>query len=355
LEFVGESESVEPKRFDVLDCFRNRMNSHNTSSMVASANIATGASGLHLPRSSLSVFPCPAPSPTGALHLGNARTFLVNWALARQRGWEIVLRIEDLDGPRFKEGAAELAIDLLGWLGLDWDEGPFYQRYDLTPYTSASRCTRKEIQQATLSAPHGDQHELRYPGTCRGAAAETNLLGAEGVAWRVCVPKGSTTFVDAFCGEQTYDIGKSVGDFLAGTKLGLPSYQLAVMVDDARQGIDQIVRGDDLLSSTPRQMLLYDLLELTPTPIYTHLPLVLGEDGKRLAKRHGDSRLLYYREQGVSAERVLGLLGEWCGLEPRREITITEFLETFDLDQLACEPVVFTSTDDVWLLKGNRP
>jgi len=224
----------------------------------------------------------------------------VNWALARQRGWEIILRIEDLDGPRFKEGAAELAIDLLSWLGLDWDEGPYYQRYDLSPYAAATsqlaqaghvypcRCTRKEIQQATLSAPHGDQHELRYPGTCRpkhGKSVDANLLGAEGVAWRVCVPAGSSTFVDTFCGKQTYDIQQTVGDFLIGTKLGLPSYQLAVVVDDARQGIDQVVRGDDLLSSTPRQMLLHELLGLTPVPVYTHLPLVLGEDGRRLAKR----------------------------------------------------------------------
>jgi len=299
--------------------------------------------------------------------LGNARTFLVNWALARQRGWEIVLRIEDLDGPRFKEGTAELAIELLGWLGIDWDEGPYTQRYDLTPYTSATsqladaghvypcRCTRKEIQQATLSAPHGDGHELRYPGTCRpkrGAPAEAALLGAEGVAWRVCVPTGSTPFVDAFCGKQTYDIGEAVGDFLVGTKLGLPSYQLAVVVDDARQGIDQVVRGDDLLSSTPRQMLLYELLELGLPPTYTHLPLVLGEDGRRLAKRHGDSRLLYYREQGVSAERILGLLGKWCGLRPREEMSASEFLETFDLDRLDSDPVVFTSADDAWLLEG---
>jgi len=194
--------------------------------------------------------------------LGNARTFLVNWALARQRGWEILLRVEDLDGPRFKKGAAELAIELLSWLGLDWDEGPYYQRHDLTPYTAATsqlaqtghiypcRCTRKDIQQATLSAPHGDQHELRYPGTCRpkyGVPVDSDLLGTEGVAWRVCVPVGSSTFFDTYCGEQTHDVQETVGDFLVGTKLGLPSYQLAVVVDDARQGIDQVVRGDDLL------------------------------------------------------------------------------------------------------------
>jgi len=307
-----------------------------------------------------------APSPTGALHLGNARTFLVNWALARQRGWQIILRIEDLDGPRFKEGAAETAIELLSWLGLDWDEGPYYQRNDLAPYQTATsqlaaerhvypcRCTRKEIQQATLSAPHGDQHELCYPGTCRPkkqTSVETDLLGSAGVAWRVCVPTGSTTFRDEFCGEQTYDIGQTVGDFLVGTKLGLPSYQLAVVIDDARQGIDQIVRGDDLLSSTPRQLLLYQLLELEPVPTYTHLPLVLGEDGRRLAKRHGDSRLLHYREQGVSAERVLGLLGEWCGLGPRRDLSAADFLTAFDLAKLPKEPVVFLPSDDQYLLE----
>ena len=182
--------------------------------------------------------------------------------------------------------------------------------------------------------------------------SDADLLGAEGVAWRVCVPAGSSTFVDTFCGKQTYDVQQTVGDFLVGTKLGLPSYQLAVVVDDARQGIDQVVRGDDLLSSTPRQLLLYELLGLTPVPTYTHLPLVLGEDGKRLAKRHGDSRLLHYREQGVSAERVLGLLGEWCGIGPRREMSADEFLAVFDLAKLPKEPVIFSPSDDQSLLSG---
>ena len=298
--------------------------------------------------------------------MGNARTFLINWAIARQRDWEIVLRIEDLDGPRFKEGAAEQAIELLSWLGLDWDEGPYYQRYDLAPYQAATaelatagsiyscRCTRKEIEESTLSAPHGDQHELHYPGICRPSekeSVENDLLGAEGVAWRVRVPPGTTTFVDAFCGPQEYDVGKTVGDFLIGTKLGLPSYQLAVVVDDARQNIDQVVRGDDLLSSTPRQMLLYDLLGLSPRPTYMHLPLVVGEDGRRLAKRHGDSRLLHYREEGVGAERVLGLLGEWCGIIPRREISASDFLAAFDLAKLPKQQVSFLPSDDHWLLE----
>ena len=308
-----------------------------------------------------------APSPTGALHLGNARTFLVNWALARQRGWEIVLRIEDLDGPRIKAGATEQAIALLEWLGLDWDEGPFFQLHDQTAYQAAlkqlaeqqmiypCRCTRKQLEAASLSAPHGHEHDLRYPGNCRPQAEEPvdmTLLGAEGVAWRIRVPDTPTVFADAFAGRQEFDIQQTVGDFLVATKAGLTSYQLAVVVDDARQGIDQVIRGDDLLASTPRQMLLYDRLQLGLPPTYTHLPLVIGEDGRRLAKRHGDSRLTHYCEQGVSTERVIGLLGEWCGLGPRREMSTGEFLGQFDLQKISPEPVVFTAADDSWLLAG---
>jgi len=306
-----------------------------------------------------------APSPTGALHLGNARTFLVNWALARQRGWEIVLRIEDLDGPRIKAGATEQAIALLEWLGLDWDAGPFFQLEDQSAYQTAlkqladqqaiypCRCTRKQLEAASLSAPHGHEHDLRYPGNCRPSAekpVDMSLLGATGVAWRIRVPDRATVFEDAFAGRQEFNIQQTVGDFLVATKAGLTSYQLAVVVDDARQGIDQVVRGDDLLASTPRQMLLYDRLQLRPLPTYTHLPLVIGEDGRRLAKRHGDSRLMHYREQGVSPERVIGLMGEWCGLGPRQEMSTAEFRDRFEITRLLPAPVVFSAADDAWLL-----
>ncbi|MEQ8208872.1 MAG: tRNA glutamyl-Q(34) synthetase GluQRS [Lacipirellulaceae bacterium] len=306
-----------------------------------------------------------APSPTGALHLGNARTFLVNWALARQQGWEIVLRIEDLDGPRVKEGAAQQAIDDLRWLGIDWDEGPLYQLVDQSPYETAleqlaqqgviypCRCTRKQIEAAALSAPHGDEHELRYPGTCRlgkPRAASWLKNREEGTAWRLRVEPGETRFEDVFAGEQVASVEQSVGDFLVATKLGLPAYQLAVVVDDARQGIDQIVRGDDLLRSTHRQLLVQKFLGITPSPTYTHLPLVIGEDGRRLAKRHGDTRIDHYRQAGVRPERVVGLLGEWCGLAERSEMTATEFAEDFRLENLPSEPAVFTSEDDQWLV-----
>jgi len=306
-----------------------------------------------------------APSPTGALHPGNARTFLVNWALAKQQGWEILLRIEDLDGPRVKPGASEEAIDVLDWLGLDWDEGPVYQSHDLTPYQDAlatlgkqgdvysCRCTRKQIAEASLSAPHGDEHELRYPGTCRPQEpkpVDTNLLNSKEVAWRIRAPERVLTFVDRFAGKQEFDIARTVGDFLVGAKGGTPGYQLAVVVDDARQRIDQIVRADDLLSSTPRQMHVYERLQLGSLPSYTHLPMVVGEDGRRLAKRHGDSRLSHYRAKGTSAERMIGLLAEWCGCGPRREMTAQEFLEVFHLEHMPKEPITFSASDNQWLL-----
>lgn len=306
-----------------------------------------------------------APSPTGALHLGNARTFLVNWALARQRGWQIVMRIEDLDGPRIKAGAADESLEILRWLGIDWDEGPYFQLADLAPYQAAlttltaqgkiysCTCTRKQIEAASLSAPHGDEHELRYPGSCRPLeprAISTTVLRDMNVALRYRVPDGITCFVDLFAGTQEFDVQQSVGDFLVRTKVGLPSYQLAVVVDDARQGIDQIVRGDDLLSSTPRQMLLYNALGLTPRPSYTHLPLVVGEDGRRLAKRHGDSRLAAYRDQGVRAERIIGLLARWCGLDVQGELSASEFAAGFDIAHMPRDRAVFTEADNRWLV-----
>jgi glutamyl-tRNA synthetase len=306
-----------------------------------------------------------APSPTGALHLGNARTFLVNWALARQRGWQIVMRIEDLDGPRIKAGASDESMEILRWLGIDWDEGPHFQLADLAPYQAAlaalaaqgdiygCTCTRKQIEETVLSAPHGDEHELRYPGTCRPnekVPLTLSDLTPPETALRFRVPEGCIKFLDQFAGAQEFDVQNSVGDFLVRTKSGLPSYQLAVVIDDARQGIDQVVRGDDLLSSTPRQMLLYERLGLAPQPSYTHLPLVVGEDGHRLAKRHGDSRIAYYRAQGVPADRIVGLLARWCGLDVQGGLSADEFAATFDIARMPRERVVFTAADNQQLI-----
>ena len=307
-----------------------------------------------------------APSPTGALHLGNARTFVINWALARQRGWEIVLRIEDLDGPRIKPNADRQAIDVLQWLGLDWDEGPLYQRHDLSRYRRLldelaragqiypCRCTRKQVA-AAQSAPHGDDHELRYAGQCRppeGATYTSTDNDDASTAWRVRVPDEAIEFDDDFAGRQSINVQQQVGDFIVATKASLPAYQLAVTVDDAAQRITHVVRGDDLIRSTPRQMLLWRQLDMGPLPRYMHVPLVLGPDGHRLAKRHGDTRLTTYRKRGISGRRVMGLLAAWCDMGPRREMTAQDFAERFDLARLPRQPIIMKDDDEAWLLDG---
>lgn len=306
-----------------------------------------------------------APSPTGALHLGNARTFLANWAMARRHGWRIVLRIEDLDGPRVKPGADTQAIEDLRWLGLDWDEGPYYQRSDLAAYHQAldtlrrrnliyaCSCTRKELETAQ-SAPHAGEHEVRYPGTCRGRGlGGTSIDATPMLAWRVIVPDEDVVFSDELTGTHRENIQRAVGDFVIATKAGLPAYQLAVVVDDARQGVTEVVRGDDLLSSTGRQIWLYRMLELAPLPRYWHLPLVLGDDGRRLAKRHGDSRIATYRARGVAPERIIGLLAAWCGMTKYPEpMNARDFAAAFDLGVLPRNSVVFHPENHAWLLDG---
>lgn len=308
------------------------------------------------PETSLARVTRLAPSPTGALHLGNARTFLINWAMARRNGWRIVLRIEDLDGPRVKFGADQQAIEDLRWLGLDWDTQAPHQTSDLSPYRAAldklaaagllypCTCSRREIEQAQ-SAPHAEDHELRYPGTCRGRRIE-----GESPALRLVVPDEAITFHDEIHGPQSVNVQQQVGDFVVATRQGLPAYQLAVVVDDARQGVTDVVRGDDLLGSAGRQQLLYRLLGLTPLPRYWHLPLVLGADGRRLAKRHGDTRINAYRQAGVPVERIIGLIAFWSGVTQQYEaMNAASFAARFSLDKLPRQPVTFTGKDETWL------
>jgi glutamyl-tRNA synthetase len=301
-----------------------------------------------------------APSPTGALHLGNARTFLINWAIARTRGWRLLMRIEDLDGPRVKPETIQQTLDILAWLGIDWDGEVILQSDDLDPYRGAMRTlaangvvyacslTRKEIEQAA-SAPHAGEHELRFPPELRPAAHITRRFDAEHTNYRLVVEPGSMAIDDALLGLQRSTPHDEVGDFVVWTKRGAPSYQLAVVVDDARAGVTDVVRGDDLLPSAARQELLYRHLNLDP-PRWWHLPLVLGPDGRRLAKRHGDTRISTYRDDGVPPERIVGLLAWWSGVTPRREpLSIADFRERLDLATLPLTSITFTEDDDAWL------
>jgi glutamyl-tRNA synthetase len=292
-----------------------------------------------------------APSPTGAQHVGNARTYLIAWLSARSQNGKVLLRIEDIDSPRIKSGAAEQALEDLRWLGLDWDEGPVVQTQRLNLYESALEnlkvqelvypctCSRSDVEQAA-SAPHLEHEGPSYPGTCAGRkVADAARLSDRPFAWRMRTRGQLAEFEDGFRGSVR--LGQSQGgDFVVWKSAGTPAYQLAVVVDDAAQGVTEVVRGDDLVTSTPRQLLLYQALDLTP-PRFVHVPLVVGSDGRRLAKRHGDTRLVALRAAGVKPERLLGLLAWSCGWVERIEpITAQDLLPRFRLSAIPPQPFV---------------
>jgi len=299
-----------------------------------------------------------APSPTGALHLGNARTFLLNWLAVRAAGGSLVLRIEDLDGPRVKRGAAEEALEDLRWLGLDWDGEPVLQSGRAAAHGEALErlraaglaypcvCTRREVE-ASRSAPHEGEGSPPYPGSCRGrfaSAEEARAATGREPAWRFRVePQREVAFEDGFRGPVRDRPALTTGDFVVAKKTGEAAYMLAVVVDDAFQGVDEVLRGDDLLPATAPQILLYEALGL-PVPRFVHLPLVRGPDGRRLAKRHGDTRISRYREAGVPAERVVGLLALWSGLGDGSPVSAQELLARgFSLERIPRRDAVFTA------------
>lgn len=305
-----------------------------------------------------------APSPTGALHLGNARTFLATWAHARQLGWRIILRIEDIDGPRIKPETAQQAIDDLMWLGIDWDDEPTVQSRSLARYADAADqlvksqvaypcvCTRKEVENAS-SAPHAEDGSSVYPNTCRGkyvSLADAHAQTGRFPAVRFEVPDETFTFVDRFAGKQSIHLLTRIGDFVIAKPDRIPAYQLAVVVDDALASVTDVIRGDDLLDSVPRQVLLYRALGYADrVPDYYHLPLVVGSDGRRLAKRHGDTRLARYRETGVSANRMRAWLARSLGVDSGDTMTSAELIERFTFDRVPHHPIVFGASDDAWL------
>lgn len=308
-----------------------------------------------------------APSPTGALHLGNARTFLVNFLLARQGRWQVRLRVEDLDGPRLKKGADRQALEDLRWLGISWDSGPDYQSATPERYAAAAErlvasghaypctCTRSEVDSAA-SAPHSSDGAAAYPGTCRGKY-ETVEAARSATGRNPClrfkIGSGEFTYVDGFAGARRF-ILPDLGDFVIQKADGTPAYQLACALDDAETGVTQVVRGDDLLESVPRQILLMRALGFGDrVPRYSHLPLVVGADGRRLAKRHGDTRLASYRSAGVSVGRILALMARWLGMPEREYGSAAEMVADFEIGRMSREQVVMSEADEL-MIRGGR-
>jgi glutamyl-tRNA synthetase len=263
-----------------------------------------------------------APSPTGAQHVGNARSYLIAWLMARSQQGQMALRIEDIDSPRIKHGATAQIFADLGWLGLDWNGDPVVQSNRISLYQQALRqlqekelvypctCTRSDVERAA-SAPHAEHEGPVYPGICTGRRANDAAHLDRPYCWRFRLPVQEYCFDDLFRGRVALSRQEVGGDFVVWRNDGTPAYQLAVVVDDADMGITQVVRGDDLIPSTPRQLLLYRALERTP-PAFAHVPLVVGPDGRRLAKRHGDTRLASLRAAGVRHTNLLGLLAWSC-------------------------------------------
>jgi glutamyl-tRNA synthetase len=301
-----------------------------------------------------------APSPTGGLHLGHARTFLIAWLAARRAGGKVILRVEDLDAARIRTEAKRTVLDDLRWLGLDWDEGPdvggrsfpYVQSERMPLYQSVLErlkadesvypctCTRAEIDRAA-SAPHAEDEGPTYPGTCAGrTAADAAALGERPFCWRFRVESGPVGWHDLFLGARALHPAQQGGDFIVARHTVGPSYQLAVVVDDHLMGVTQVIRGLDLVPSTPRQILLYRRLGW-PVPGFGHVPLAITPEGRRLAKRDGSLKLAAVRAAGVNPRELVGALVHACGLYPSiSESAPADWVDGFDPASIPAEPWV---------------
>ena len=268
-----------------------------------------------------------APSPSGRMHLGNLMCCLLAWLSAKSKGGQVLLRIEDLDTVRCPRVYADAIVDDLAWLGLAADgptptvyqserSGIYQQYYDILlkkGLVYPCFCSRSQLHAA--SAPHRSDGQVVYAGTCRGLSAEEvarrSLMRAP--AFRVRVPDEEIAFTDGHLGRYAENLARDCGDFYLRRADGVFAYQLAVVVDDALMGVTEVVRGSDLLSSTPRQLWLYRELGLT-APQFYHLPLLLAPDGRRLSKRDGDQSLENLRAR-YTPQEIIGKLAYVCGLQ----------------------------------------
>ena len=307
-----------------------------------------------------------APSPTGDLHVGNIRTALFDWAYARHTGGKLIFRIEDTDTERVTDQYIKAAIDTLKWLGLNWDEGPevggeygpYLQSQRLEIYATWAQkfldqgdayhcyCSAEELEERR-SAQMKNNQAPGYDGKCRDLSAqqvsEYKSLGRKPVV-RMRMPDGETSFVDAIRGEVKFE-HKYVPDFVLARADGSPLYTLAVAVDDVLMKITHVLRGEDLLSSTPRQIRVYQAMGVAESdyPIFAHLPFVMGQDNAKLSKRNGEVSIAWYREQGFLPEAIcnyLALLG-WSPGDDRENLTMKELTELFTVEKVHSSPARF--------------
>lgn len=304
-----------------------------------------------------------APSPTGYLHVGGARTALYNWLFARNQGGVFVLRIEDTDRARSSDEMSEAILEGMRWLGLEWDEGPFHQADGLERHRAAAlrlleegkayRCfvTPEELEARRAAAAKGGHaigHERAWselpPGEAerRAAAGEPHTL-------RFRVPEGVTEWSDAVHG-STRVPNDSIEDFVILRSDGTAVYNLAVVSDDAETRITHVIRGDDHLANTPKQILLYRALG-APLPVFAHLPMILGADGKRLSKRHGATAVGEYQRQGILPQALLNFLAllGWNAGDDLEVMSVAEMVELFSLDRVNRKSAVFDPEKLEWM------
>ena len=287
-----------------------------------------------------------APTPSGRMHLGNVFSALMAWVSVRSQNGSFILRIEDLDIRAHNPQYTSLLLDDLQWLGLTWDRGPFFQSKRTELYQDALLklkqqellypcfCSRADLHAA--QAPHASDGAYVYAGTCRSLSkSECEELSKHKIpATRIRVPNKTYAFEDRVYGPTSQNLAESCGDFIVQRADDVFAYQLAVVVDDADMGVTEVVRGSDLLSSTPRQLYLQDVLGLSH-PIYAHLPLLVAPDGRRLSKRNHDLDLGVLIDQGKTPEEILGFLAYCMGLAEKEEpLSAVQVANRFSWDVL---------------------
>jgi len=304
-----------------------------------------------------------APSPTGYLHVGGARTALFNWLLARKEGGAFILRIEDTDRDRSTEAMTEAILEGMAWLGLDWDEGPYFQREGVERHRGEAL---RLLSEGSAYRDFSEPGALREEATARGighpsllarekaealgeAAAERRAAQGEPHAIRLRIPEGETVWVDVVHGE-TRIANSDVDDLVILRSDGTPTYNLAVVSDDHYMAITHVIRGDDHISNTPKQIQLYRALGY-PLPLFAHVPMILGEDGRRLSKRHGATAVGEYRGMGIRPEALLNFLA-LLGWSPGDDVEVMdreELVARFSLERIVRKSAVFDPRKLEWL------